>query len=559
MKSKTHKGKKDVKDIFSHRRTQPVHNSLQCKQLHQELVNRLTGIPSGYGFAKQYLLSSVLSKYADPSPASAEARKRAAYDKLLATELRNRETEWRLRNSQHVGRRSQSYYFSLISAEIYSVLGGFNVTEFHANCDFSGGAGYNIPRGRESQPINKFIAEAGCSEKAIHLLPDLSVEPYVLPPLNQLFTVPKNDKIDRCACKEPAWNMFMQKSCGNMIRRRLKRCNIDLNDQSVNRDLARKGSIDGSLATLDLSAASDSITSELVYRLLPADWFYVLDSLRAVGANIDGKFHKWSLFSTMGNGFTFELESLLFYAIARVASRLSGTKVVSIYGDDIIVETNAVDLTVELLQYCGFALNMDKSFWTGKFRESCGGHYYAGWDITPFYIKRPITTIYDACLFLNSFRVWLCRTGGGELSHLWNEMYEILYTHFLDIGITLDLFLCSRSMGSPRDIVDDFIYHPNASVSSLSAYRRVRFCRLHENPLGLYYWLYKTANRTEQTHDRVPNWQAHYKPQVAFSPTEYFPLQGKIRKKGRVIQADGVRQISGDRCVRWAFSHEHYA
>jgi len=130
---------------------------------------------------------------------------------------------------------------------------------------------------------------------------------------NVMFTVPKNSQIDRCACKEPDGNMFMQKAVGDHIRSRLKqRCGIDLNDQSRNRSLAQQGAITGALATIDLSAASDSLTTGLCELLLPDLWFSLLMALRSPSTSIDGVLHVNEMMSSMGNGFTFEVESLLF-------------------------------------------------------------------------------------------------------------------------------------------------------------------------------------------------------------------------------------------------------
>ena len=142
---------------------------------------------------------------------------------------------------------------------------------------------------------------------------------------NVMFTVPKNSEIDRCACKEPDLNMFLQKGFGNQIRYLLKKkAGVDLNNQLINRELARVGSVDGSLMTVDLSSASDSVTSALVGRLLPPDWFWYLDLVRSPVTMIDGEVHLNEMFSSMGNGFTFELESLLFYAITRATAYFGG-------------------------------------------------------------------------------------------------------------------------------------------------------------------------------------------------------------------------------------------
>ena len=115
----------------------------------------------------------------------------------------------------------------------------------------------------------------------------------------------------------------------------------------------------------------------------------------------------------MGNGFTFELESLIFWAITVACVELenlsSGRRDtrVSVYGDDIIAPTYSVDLLLESLKYCGFRINEAKSFWDGPFRESCGEHYFSGERVTPFFVKdQEFKTLGDWYWLANSIRSW---------------------------------------------------------------------------------------------------------------------------------------------------------
>jgi len=171
--------------------------------------------------------------------------------------------------------------------------------------------------------------------------------------------------------------------------------------------LARIGSIDSSLATLDLSSASDSVSTGLVAEMLPVCWHTLLDSVRSPVTLIDGEEHVNQMFSSMGNGFTFELESLLFYVLTRATCYFRGIRgIVSVYGDDIICPSAVVPDLEWVLQFYGFQVNPDKSFSTGSFRESCGGHYDNGVDITPFYIKAPISSLPDLIDVANKLRKW---------------------------------------------------------------------------------------------------------------------------------------------------------
>jgi hypothetical protein len=55
-----------------------------------------------------------------------------------------------------------------------------------------------------------------------------------------------------------------------------------------------------------------------------------------------------------------------------------------VFGDDIIVDSRLAPYLTHLLTTFGFSVNLSKSF-TGSqaFRESCGGFYWGGYDVTP--------------------------------------------------------------------------------------------------------------------------------------------------------------------------------
>lgn len=202
-------------------------------------------------------------------------------------------------------------------------------------------------------------------------------------------TVPKNAKTDRTIGIEPHWNVYVQLGIGSLIRHQLLRSGLITRDQSINRRLASVAHKHG-LATIDLSSASDTIASEVVLWLLPPKWFHLLHIARTDNARLpDGTALHLEKFSSMGNGFTWELETLIFYAISKsVCQSLSlPTDEVGTFGDDIIVPSRAMPLLVRTLEFFGFRVNSKKSFWQGDFYESCGHDYYRGMNIRPFYFK----------------------------------------------------------------------------------------------------------------------------------------------------------------------------
>ncbi len=384
-----------------------------------QLKEKILALPE-WSVRTAYLKSEVFSKYVSAELASADVRRARAVAKWLATERNNDATNDRLLTTPPdyniLPRVRYDRFLDTCQRIVADVLGDTPSPECLIGT-FSGGASTSRNR-TESHPSSKYLGQAHVTPQALSLFNDIVADEVpgwlVLADLdlievrgNVMFTVPKETDIDRVACKEPDINMFLQKGIGNDIRRKLRRVGIDLNDQGVNRSLARKGSVDQTLATLDLSSASDSISSGLVFELLPICWYTLLDSVRSPITVIDGEEHRNHMFSSMGNGFTFELESLLFYAITRATAYHTGiTGRVSVYGDDIICPTGLVPALETTLSYLGFQVNPDKSWSEGYFRESCGGHYYDGLDLTPFYIKAEIRNLPELIDVANKLRKW---------------------------------------------------------------------------------------------------------------------------------------------------------
>ncbi|DAD50642.1 RNA-directed RNA polymerase [ssRNA phage SRR6960507_5] len=215
-------------------------------------------------------------------------------------------------------------------------------------------------------------------------------------------TAKKNAKIDRFIGTEASGNVFLQLGFGGYIRQCLLRIGIDLNDQRVNQDLARCALVYG-LATVDLRAASDTITQAAVWLLLPFSWASALSRLRSTHITLpDGSLHYLEKFSSMGNGYTFELESLIFWGLTEaVRDHMGIAGRVSVYGDDIICPAECIPLLTRVLDWFGFELNSKKTHFRSLFRESCGKHYFAGRDVTPVYQKKPTTSEDEFYRFYN--------------------------------------------------------------------------------------------------------------------------------------------------------------
>lgn len=279
---------------------------------------------------------------------------------------------------------------------------------------------------------------------------------------NRITTVPKNYKTDRCIAIEPDMNMYIQKGIGGFLRRRLKSVGIDLNDQTLNQKLACEGSVTGRLACIDLSMASDTVAFGLVKTLFPGYLVTAIENCRSdKGVLPDGEIIRYQKVSSMGNGTTFELESCIFYALAKAVTLVHQSEDgrVSVYGDDIIVASDIADKLIELLAYCGFAVNKDKTFIRGHFRESCGKHYLCGHDISPFFIRRPVDSVEELFLVHNNLRRWswqacelLSETQLAKIDKILAELRLLAPLNVRDVFIP-EGFGDNAFLGNPPDIV----------------------------------------------------------------------------------------------------------
>lgn len=463
------------------------------KDLTDNLIQRITSLRSSV--KTDYLKEEFLSKYVSEFTESSDVRRNRAIFKWLCTEAENEATNDRL----------------LITPEEYNILPRVTFKAFvewcrNLICDiigdtppvdaligtFTGGASTSRSR-TQSQPSSKYLGKAHTTSACLEIFSTIvdeipgwigaggDLKPEIVPG-NVLFTVPKKTDIDRVACKEPDLNMFIQKGVGTYFRRCLRRAGLNLNDQSINRSLAHEGSVTGKLCTLDLSSASDSVTEGLVSLLLPEIWFTLLDAVRCRVTIIDGEEHRNQMFSSMGNGFTFELESLLFYVLTRATAYFTRTPgIVSVYGDDIICPTELSADLVWILSYFGFSVNTEKSCLDGPFRESCGGHYWNGLDITPFYIRKPLANLCDLIDVANKLRQWATVEGIGVLDP---EVEEI--------WLWLKSFVPDTLWGGEDTSFKYQLVSYDTSHSRLSEKRRTCDAGLG----GYFHWLNTTWDRT---------------------------------------------------------------
>lgn len=375
-------------------------------------------------------------------------RRQAAVRKFTQSEQRC------ARVNKHIARREIMYkgasrrpYHDVIRkarAYIERVLGKSpRVARIYEQCGFSGGANMGIrsdlsnvyrkvtaPRFTATAlSVGHFIRASFCDPQLRRVLvPELyntasgmycyDLERYAdrilkrtdIVEHNNVTFVPKSAKTDRSIAVEPLLNGYVQKGVDLEMRYLLKtRAGIDLQDQTVNQQWAFQGSAGwldkDPYVTLDLSSASDSVSTELVRLLLPREWFRILEDCRSASYKLDGVVKRYHKFSSMGNGTNFPLQTLLY---ASLAYATGGTRDFTVYGDDIIVRRSGSASLIEVLTHFGFVLNTDKTFIFGPFRESCGADWHTGQDVRPVVWDAVVADVRQLYALHNAF--WRSKT-----------------------------------------------------------------------------------------------------------------------------------------------------
>jgi hypothetical protein len=276
---------------------------------------------------------------------------------------------------------------------------------------------------------------------------------------SRLMFVPKNLKTSRSICMEPSVLMFFQQGIMREMLRMLRhseyRYFIDILDQSRNRDLALYGSYTSEIDTIDLSAASDSLSLELVKKVFPPSWLIPMIVTRSSRAQLpDGTIVPLLKFAPMGSALCFPTQCIIFASVCIYAACLCTYDTVpysisfsdwmssrtildvckkflhtprysvrnyqplTVYGDDICVDRRLTQTVMSILSRLGFSVNDEKSFvGSQSFRESCGGFYLGGHDITPLYFR------------IKAVRRRIGAEHVASHVHLINECYRRGYKH----------------------------------------------------------------------------------------------------------------------------------
>jgi hypothetical protein len=230
----------------------------------------------------------------------------------------------------------------------------------------------------------------------------------------QLTLVPKTMSTPRVIVMEPTALQYMQQAIMTTITESIESRTtlVGFTDQSLNRAMARQGSLTGELVTLDLSEASDRVTywqAASVLDCLPNLWEALVATRSREVQLPDGVTRPIRKFASMGSAVCFPVEAVTFLAAILVAIKryhrdadpgfeltwsfvrnLEGK--VRVYGDDCIFPKHYLPEVERLFRQLGWKINRNKTFSEGNFRESCGGDYWRGHDVTPVRLRKPIPT-----------------------------------------------------------------------------------------------------------------------------------------------------------------------
>lgn len=216
----------------------------------------------------------------------------------------------------------------------------------------------------------------------------------------EVLFVPKDSRGPRTISKEPYFLLKAQMAVntwfGRIIERESK-FHVNFASQDINKRLSVSSSIDRKLATLDLKDASDRVSLSLVRNLFAhTSILPFLLKVRSTHALMpSGSVKRLAKFANMGSGLCFPTLALVVYLGAVVGiSRYYGwtsfkkaSKLAYVYGDDLIVPVQCVFHVRQALTQMGLALNDQKCYSVGGFRESCGSDNYNGKDVTPVRLR----------------------------------------------------------------------------------------------------------------------------------------------------------------------------
>lgn len=295
-------------------------------------------------------------------------------------------------------------------------------------------------------------------------------------PCHRGHLVPKNWKVYRFVSCEPIAYMYWQQALAAGIQWYLReRISPSLsgmycvNTEWRNRELALRGSRDGSISTIDLSSASDYVYWRYVAQLFEGTALQqVLELTRTSYAEVSWKTafgpvdkpipgdsasrYRVEKYAPMGSALCFPIETIVFATVLRSVyldwrssqpNRKGCAAYCSAYGDDTTCPTEFVELYMARLEAIGFKVNRQKSFFnagdvasTDFFRESCGGEYLNGTDVTPMRISRKFQGFFEGAVCISDPET---ASRVAQLMQLANDLFSLRTARQLVLHVLIDI------------------------------------------------------------------------------------------------------------------------
>lgn len=351
---------------------------------------------------------------------------------------------------------------------------------------------------------------------------------------NRWSTVPKNNLKDRSICLEPLCNMLVQRAVGLGIRRSLKDFfGIDLDNLA---DVHRRRISDQSVATIDLSDCSDAVSMRLINYLLPKRAkHFVLASRSDMTLGPDDMFYFVKKVSSMGNGFTFDLMTLVLTALTRSLDANA-----TVFGDDIICQNSVADAVVDNLRVAGFVVNLDKTYINSDYRESCGSHYIDGKGYVTVFDLKWLANPHDLVVACNKVAI-LSSIYGGPFDSLRAGIWSCIPKSLLGATVVRPTVYTGRP---PAYALDTYIrYGPTFVVKPTRNVTRTmrKFCaNTQRNGAFSVAVAFVNRNLPARDHLRSTDWDLFYQYVHSARLTRRIP---KVTLKSTLVARVGEEQI----------------
>ena len=309
---------------------------------------------------------------------------------------------------------------------------------------------------------------------------------------SRVISVPKTQKTPRIIAIEPSSVQYVQQGVLEKIMQHIHSTFLNgfigTRSQEPNQLLAQEGSLTRDLATLDLSEASDRVSSKLVRSLMRNHSLSerAVFACRSERASVPGHgIISLAKFASMGSALCFPFEAMVFLTIiflgiekerghrfTKKSELMDFLGRVRVYGDDLIVPVEYVHTVVDLLEHYGAKVGRQKSFWNGKFRESCGKEYFSGYDVSIVKFRRLFPSHRQQVaevVSLIEFRNQMYSSGNWETVKWLDGKIEGIVSHYPKVFPSSPALSRHSFLGYVSEKEDEYLHRPLVKAMVVSS------------------------------------------------------------------------------------------